>query len=318
MFQIIKRNPTAAVIAVLMHVAIILFMIVGVDWLKKPEQPKSNVQVVKARVVDQAQLTAEMEALKKADNDRKQAQDAARRKREQELQELQQRQKKEESRLAELEKQRKAEEQKRLEADKRRKLEAAAAERKKVEEKERKAAAESKRKQEEAKRLAEAEKRKQAEAAKRKAEAEAKRKQEARRLAEEKKRKEDEARRVAEENKRKAAEAARRAREAELQAAAEAERDAREIDRYTTLIKQKIVRNWLRPAGISDDLKCRLRVRLASGGVVIGVSVVSSSGSGAFDRAATAAVYKAEPLPVPDGGLFERFRDINFEFNPSG
>ena len=50
MFQIVKRNPLAAVMAVVMHVAIIAFMLVGVDWLEKPRQPKTNVQVVQAKV----------------------------------------------------------------------------------------------------------------------------------------------------------------------------------------------------------------------------------------------------------------------------
>ncbi|MCW8950753.1 MAG: cell envelope integrity protein TolA, partial [Sedimenticola sp.] len=69
--------------------------------------------------------------------------------------------------------------------------------------------------------------------------------------------------------------------------------------------------------GISDGLKCTLRVRLAPGGTVLAVSVTNSSGNGAFDRSATAAVYKAEPLPVPTGTLFDQFRDINFEFDPN-
>jgi colicin import membrane protein len=58
-------------------------------------------------------------------------------------------------------------------------------------------------------------------------------------------------------------------------------------------------------------------VRLAPGGNVIAVSILESSGNSAFDRSAEAAVYKAEPLPVPSGNLFERFRDVNFVFDPN-
>ena len=102
-----------------------------------------------------------------------------------------------------------------------------------------------------------------------------------------------------------------------MEAQRQAEIDARETDRYLVQIQQKINRSWVRPAGIGEGLSCRLRVRLAPGGTVIAVSVVESSGNGAFDRSATNAVLKADPLPVPGGGLFEKFRDINFLFDPN-
>ena len=310
MFQILKKNPQAAVIAVLMHVAIIAFMAVGVDWLEKPKQPKSDVQVVQARVVDQKAIDREAEKLKRAEEKRVRERDAARKKEEQRIADLRREQEQEKRRLAELEEKRK-EAQKRQEAEEKRQK-AAEARRKREAEEKRKAELEKQRKAEE-------QKKKEAEA-RRKREAEEKRKAELekQRQAEEKKRQEAaEAKRKAELERQRKAEEARRAREAELQAAAAAEQAAREIDRFTTLITQKVVRSWLRPAGISDNLSCRLRVRLAQGGNVIAVSVIESSGNGAFDRSATAAVYKAEPLPVPDGRLFEQFRDINFVFDPA-
>ncbi|MCP3867856.1 MAG: cell envelope integrity protein TolA, partial [Gammaproteobacteria bacterium] len=161
------------------------------------------------------------------------------------------------------------------------------------------------------KRLAEEKKRKAVEA-KRLAKEKERKAAEAKRLAEEKKRKAAEARRLAEEKKRKAA--ARR--QAELEAAMQAERDASETRRYQGLIRQKINRSWVRPSGVGDGLKCLLRVRVAPGGTVIAATVVESSGNGAFDRSATHAVMKADPLPVPAGSLFEAFRDINFLFQP--
>ena len=170
----------------------------------------------------------------------------------------------------------------------------AAAKKKRREEKARKLAVEKKRKAEEAKRLAAEKKRKEAEARARKA-------------AAEKVRKEAEAKRRAEEQRRR-----------EIEAQRQAEIDARETDRYLVQIQQKINRSWVRPSGIGEGLSCRLRVRLAPGGTVIAVSVLESSGSGAFDRSASNAVLKADPLPVPGGGLFEKFRDINFVFNPNG
>jgi colicin import membrane protein len=289
MLQILKRNPKAAVIAALMHVIIIVFLIVGVDWLKQPEQPQVKVDVVQARVVDEAKVAAEVEKLKKAEQQKQ----ATQRKEEKRLADLKKKQAAEKKRLAELEKKRKAEQQ-RLDKEKKQRL---AEEKKRKEAEAKRKAEEKKRKEAEAKRKAEEKKRKEAAEAKRKAEEEAKRKAEA-------------------ERKRKEAEA-QRAREEELLAAMEAERNAGEINRFMGLIEQKVIRNWLRPAGAGNNLQCRVRVRLAPGGNVIGVSILESSGNSSFDRSAEAAVYKAEPLPVPAGNLFERFRDINFVFNPS-
>lgn len=157
-------------------------------------------------------------------------------------------------------------------------------------------------------------KRKEAEAKKRKAADEKKRKQ----VAEEKKQK------AAAEKKRKAAEAKKRKlaeqrkREAQLRAEMEAERDATEIELYMAKIGQAVEMEWLRPMGVGDGLSCTVRIRMAAGGSVIAAQVVQSSGSSAFDRSAEAAVRKADPLPVPSGRLFEKFRDINFVFAPSG
>ncbi|MCW8883065.1 MAG: hypothetical protein OQK92_12145, partial [Sedimenticola sp.] len=67
MLQILKRNPMAALIAVVMHLLIILFMVVGVDWLEKPKQPKSNVEVVQARVVNEAKVREQVQKLKEED-----------------------------------------------------------------------------------------------------------------------------------------------------------------------------------------------------------------------------------------------------------
>ncbi len=300
MFQIVKRNPRAAVIAVLMHLVIIAFLIVGVDWLEKPKQPKSGVEVIQARVVDREELKAlnkeeeklaEQKRLAELEKKRKaQEQERIRKQKQQEAERVKKQQARAKAKKAEKEKARKEAETKRLAQEKKRK---AAAEKKRQEEKARKLAAEKKRKAEEAKRLAAEKKRKEAKARAKKA-------------AAEKARKEAEAKRRAEEQRRR-----------ELEAQRQAEIDARETDRYLVQIQQKINRSWVRPSGIGEGLSCRLRVRLAPGGTVIAVSVLQSSGSGAFDRSATNAVLKADPLPVPGGGLFEKFRDINFLFDPN-
>lgn len=299
MFQIVKRNPLAAVLAVLMHVVIIAFMVVGVDWLEKPKPIKSTVEVVQAKVIDQAKVDAEVAKLKEAEKKKVSEAEAKRRKEEQRLAELKKKQEQEKKRLADLEKKRKTEEQKRktdakkkAEAEKKRK---AAAKKKAEAEKKRKAELEKKRKAE-AKKKAAAEKKRKAELEKkRKAEAERKRKAEA-------------------EKKRQAAE--QKAREDALAAQLEGERLASERDRYLVLIRDKIERNWLRPTTVNQCLKALMRVRLIPGGGVAAVNITRGSGNGAFDRSAEQAIYKADPLPVPTGAGFEAFRDFNIEFKP--
>ncbi len=301
MWQVIRRNPFAAFLALIMHLALVIWLIFGIDWQAAPPSPRPQVETVKARVVDAEKINAEVERLRAAEARKEAERKAAREREEKRLAELKRRQKKEQQRLAKLEKERKAKE--RAEAKRR------------AEEKKRKAA--------EAKRLAELEKKRRAEE-KRLAEAEKKRKaDEARRRAEEEKRKqaEAEARRRAEAKRKAEAEARARAaekkaREEALQAQLAAEQDARERDRYVAAIKQQIENNWLRPPSARTNLRCTLRVRLIPGGDVIAVSVVNGSGNAAFDRSVETAVRKAAPLPVPSGGLFESFRDLTLVFDP--
>ena len=171
MFQILKRNPTAGVFAVLMHIAIIAFLIVGVDWLEKPKQPKSNVEVVQARVLDASRVAAEVEKLKQADIKRKEERASVRRQEEERLAELKRQQQAEQERIASLEQKRVAAEEKRKAEEQKR----AVAEQQRKAEEQWLREAEVKRKAEEQKRLAAEKKRKAEEQKKR--EAEAKRKE---------------------------------------------------------------------------------------------------------------------------------------------
>ncbi len=307
MWEIFKRNPRAAGIAIFMHVAIILFMVVGVDWLERPQAVTPQVAVVQATVIDQSELDAEVAKLKQAEEQKKAATEAARKQEEDRLAELKRKQAEEKKRLEELEQAREQEEQKKIEAQRQRKLD----EQKRLEEEKKRKLEEQKRAEEEKKRLEE-EKRKAEEEKKRKAEAEKKRKaeEEKRRKAEEEKKRKAEA-----EAKRKAEQ---KAREDALLAQMEAEHNDREMGRYIALITNKIERNWLRPPN-TEGLKCTVRVRLIpSGDVVPGsVVIVKSSGNNAFDRSVEQAVYKAQPLDVPKGALFERFREVDFLFDPS-
>lgn len=83
------------------------------------------------------------------------------------------------------------------------------------------------------------------------------------------------------------------------------------------LIRERVTRNWIRPAGAPEGLDCLVRVRLAPGGEVLAVSIVKSSGNALFDRSVENAVYKAAPLPVPDDPkLFQYVRELNIKFDP--
>lgn len=161
---------------------------------------------------------------------------------------------------------------------------------------------------------------KQAAEAKKQAEV-AKKQVEAARKAEDARRAED-ARKA--EEARKAAETARKAADAKRaeEAAATRERAAREqseVDKYVVIIKQKVERNWIKPVQW-QGLRCRVRVNLIPGGDVIDVKIVAGSGDALFDSSVEAAVRKALPLPVPSASdpLFDRFRELEFVFNPQG
>jgi colicin import membrane protein len=292
-FSVIKNNPVSVMLAVLLHILIVAFLVFGFDWSKVRKPATSNANVVQAHTVDAKQLdqskekekAAQRETLRREALKRKQAEE---KKRQQQL------------------------EQKRIAKEK--------AERQKQDaERKRQAKLKKEREAKEAMRKAE-EKRLAALEAKRKAEAKHKAEEEARRKAElERKRKAElEAKRRAE-AKRKAEAAAQAERERALQDQLAAEQNSREIDRYVAVIKQQIERNWLKPGQAAKGLACIVQVRLIPGGDVIpgGVSIVSSSGNAAFDRSVETAVYKAAPLQVPSGPLFESFRTLRLKFKPS-
>jgi colicin import membrane protein len=191
-------------------------------------------------------------------------------------------------------------------------------------------AADDKRRQEQAK-LAE---QKRADEARRKAaEAAEKKRQDAQRQAEAEKKRKDE-QRQAEARRKKETEERRKAAETGLKdqlareekeradAQAKAEQLARaqsELARFEGLIRQKVERNWVRPAGWTKGMECVVRVRLIPTGEVVQATVARSSGNPAFDRSVENAVYKASPLPLPeDKGLFEHFRELELRFRPEG
>lgn len=211
-----------------------------------------------------------------------------------------------------------AEVQKEIERRKRLERERAQQETKKKreqEERERKAADE-KRRQEQAKA---AEQKRKEEDKRKAAEAEKKRKDEARQAAIQKKKEAEERRKSAESSLK---EQLAREEKERTEAKAKAEQAAlaqSELARIEGLIRQKVERNWVRPAGWTKGMECVVRVRLVPTGEVISATIARPSGNPTFDRSVENAVYKASPLPLPeDKSLFEHFRELELRFRPEG
>ena len=289
MLDLIKRNPRAFGMALAMHLVLVFFLIVGVDWLVPPKVHRPNVDVVQAKVIDAAKIDAEAKRLQKEQQQIKARKQSEKNKSERELVELKKKQEVEKRRLQDLENKSKTLEKQRIAAEKKRKLE------------------EQQRKTEvEKQRQVEKEKQRQVEVERKRKEAEAKQREEARQKAE------AEARNKAEAERKRQVEEDRNRREAELRSALEAEQNDRALNAFAIAVTERITQNWLRPSNSGVGLRCKLRVRLSSSGTVLGVQVAQSSGNGAFDRSAEAAVYKSDPLPAPPAGL----QEINFFFDP--
>jgi colicin import membrane protein len=89
-----------------------------------------------------------------------------------------------------------------------------------------------------------------------------------------------------------------------------------EVERFTLMVKQKVMQNWLVQRGY-EGLSTELHVRVAPSGSVLDVQVVKRSGNEALDRSAVAAVQRASPLPVPtDPAVFASFREIRLILRP--
>lgn len=313
LLAVLRRNPVALVLAILLHVGLAVFLITEIDWSDLVKPIGSEVKVVQATLVDHEKLAA-------AEREKAAAAKRA------EQQALEKRRVEEKRKLAEIEKKRKQREQEkaRKAAEERKRAEA---EKKRIAEVKRKEAEQKKKQEAEKKRIAELEAKRKAE--KKRKEEEARKAAERKRAEEAAKKKAEEERKAAErakaeaERKRKAAaeakaKADREAREAELAAQFAAEQEATELAAVVSRIRTKVERNWLRPPGTgSQGLRCTVRVRLGGTGSVLLVSVVKSSGNTAFDRSVEAAVRKADPLPMPTSQrLLAKFREIEFVFEP--
>lgn len=296
MWREIRNYPQDLLFAVALHVALVALLVLSLHWTPKLEPPK-DIPIVQATVVDEKAVAAELSKLREQETRRQQAEEDRQRQLEREARQAEQNRRREEQRVAELQ-QKRTEEERRLKAEQQRRAEENERLAKIQAEKE----ALEKKRQAEEKRLAEIElEKRRAEENRKKAEAERKRKEE-----QERRRREDEEAlkaRVAEEQR---------------QHDAQREREARAtVAQYVEAIRQKVERNWLRPPGTAQGLSCNVVVQLIPGGDVASVRISKSSGNPSFDRSVESAVRKAAPLPLPpDPALFDRFRQIEFVFNP--
>ena len=90
------------------------------------------------------------------------------------------------------------------------------------------------------------------------------------------------------------------------------------VQSYHAAIYELVRSNWSRPPSARTGMTARLRVELIPTGEVVAVTVVESSGNGAFDRSAENAVRRARRFEVPaENALFERhFRNFYLLFKP--
>jgi colicin import membrane protein len=297
------------VYALLVHVFFVSIFVVSFDWSAKPAPSTPKVNVIEAVAVDEARVQVELDKLKQAERRRQQQDDARQRKvkkEEQQLAELQQQKEAEQRRLKEQQEKRQAEEKKARALDLKKKAETEKLNKLRDEQaalKKEQQALEKKRKAEQ-QRLAELEQKRKLE------------------LEQEKKRKAEAELKAKQEQQRREAEQALQKKLAAEQQALEAEQrrqSDRVVDQYIEIIRQKVARNWLKPAGARAGLSCTVSVSLIPGGEVLSARVTRGSGDPVFDRSVESAVLKASPLPLPpDGSLFERFREVEFIFTPEG
>ena len=91
-----------------------------------------------------------------------------------------------------------------------------------------------------------------------------------------------------------------------------------EVAAYKAKIRAKILHNIVMSSDIPKDALAEFDVTLFSGGVVLNVKLVKSSGSAMYDRAVERAIKKSDPLPVPPEGLLSnQFRELRLNFSPN-
>jgi len=91
-----------------------------------------------------------------------------------------------------------------------------------------------------------------------------------------------------------------------------------EVTRYTDLIRNKISSKIIMPPDVPENAEAIFMVTmLPDGSVMDNVKLVKSSGNAAYDSAAERAIYKAQPLPLPqDKDIARMFRELRLSVKP--
>lgn len=92
---------------------------------------------------------------------------------------------------------------------------------------------------------------------------------------------------------------------------------ATQVGRYQDMIRSKIRRNIVMPPDVPETAVAEFKVTVLPGGDVMEAVLLKSSGNAAYDNAAERAIYKAQPLPLPDdAGLQKMFRELRLTIRP--
>ena len=136
------------------------------------------------------------------------------------------------------------------------------------------------------------------------------------RLEEERRRQEE----LAEQQRRQQQEEAERTRLAEEAASAAARTEFEVVQSGVALIQQFIEEAWNRPPSARNGMRAVLRINMLPTGEVTDVAITESSGDAPFDRAATNAVYSAQPFSelqqMPINIFNDNFRTLTLIFQP--
>jgi len=283
MWQTIKKYPTALIWAIVVH--ILAFVAIGVSFhTSEPTLSTLKAEkVIAAVAINEAQVNAEINKLKKAEQQKAQ----------------QQKRLQDDARKAKNARRR---EEKRIRAIKKEQQKQAQILKK---EQQQQAQILKKKQRAEEKRLAELEKKTQ--------EQERKQKEKEKELSRlEKKAKEKQAQ-LEQEEKERAEKIAKKQKAEEEKRRADLEQ--KEIAKYTYLIKSQVENSWLYLESYKKGLVCIVQIKLLPSGEVVYAKTIQSSGDVAFDRSAEQAAYKASPLPVPKDNtdLFQKRQYPNLQ-----
>ena len=290
LFGIIRYDSKAFLIAVAIHVAILLVLIISVTFSDRPVVEQKQIETVQAVVVDSQIVQAELDKIKKHEATKKYN---------------------EKQRLKKLADKARREENKRKQAVKNRKLEE-----RRLADLKKKRLADEKLNQAEAKKLADMKKKNEQLAQDRQAEQQ--------RLAALQKNREqeelarDNAKKAEADRKRRAAEAIalkKKLAEEERQRYLNSAKMKKLRSQYVKLIERHVEKKWIKPASSSKGMFCDVIITQNRAGTVLSVKTEQCNGNKAFQQSVERAVRRASPLPdPPSNDVFDR--TIRFGFRP--